>query len=86
LEESAVGKEWQFFVKDTGIGISPEHQGHIFDPFVKADIGNRLARPGSGLGLSISRSYVDMLKGLIWFTSEPGKGSTFYFTIPFHVT
>ncbi len=71
----------QFFVKDTGIGIPEDRQHAIFDRFVQADIEDREARQGAGLGLAISKAYVEMLGGEIWVESEVGKGSTFYFTI-----
>jgi signal transduction histidine kinase len=71
----------QFFVKDNGIGIPKDKQIEIFDRFIQADIGNARAFQGSGLGLSISKAFVEMLGGKIWVESEPGKGSTFYFTI-----
>ncbi|MDO9136669.1 MAG: CHASE domain-containing protein, partial [Lutibacter sp.] len=72
----------QFYVKDTGIGIDKNRQSAIFDRFVQADIEDVKALQGSGLGLSISKAYVEMLGGEIWVESEPGKGAVFYFTIP----
>jgi len=74
----------EFFVKDTGIGIPKERQEAVFQRFVQADIADKRAYQGAGLGLSISKSYVEMLGGKIWVESEVGKGSTFYFTIPYH--
>jgi PAS domain S-box-containing protein len=74
----------QFYVKDTGIGIPSDRQQAIFDRFVQADIGDKRAFQGAGLGLSISKAYVEMLGGRIWLESEEGKGSTFYFTIPYN--
>jgi len=74
----------EFFVKDTGIGIPKDRQEAIFHRFVQADIADKRAFQGAGLGLSISKSYVEMLGGKIWVESEEGKGSTFYFTIPYH--
>lgn len=71
-----------FEVKDTGTGIDPEKTGVIFDRFVQADISNTRPHEGSGLGLSIAKAYVELLKGEIWVESEPGKGSTFSFSIP----
>jgi signal transduction histidine kinase len=71
-----------FFVKDTGIGISESQQTAIFELFKQADASNTRQFEGLGLGLSITKSYVEMLGGKIWLESEPGKGSTFYFTIP----
>jgi PAS domain S-box-containing protein len=77
--------ELEFFVKDTGIGIPNDRQKAIFDRFVQADIADSRAFQGAGLGLSISKAFVEMLGGKIWVESESGNGSTFYFTIP-HTT
>ncbi|WP_211316257.1 ATP-binding protein [Flavobacterium faecale] len=71
----------QFYVKDTGTGIPQNRQEAIFDRFVQADIINKMAVQGAGLGLSISKAYIKMLEGKIWLTSEIDKGTTFYFTI-----
>ncbi len=65
-------------VKDTGVGISSDHLPHIFDAFYRATSEAR----GSGLGLSIARTIVEAHNGQIWVKSEPGKGSTFSFTLP----
>lgn len=73
----------QFFVKDTGIGIPEERQEAIFERFIQADIADSKAYQGAGLGLSIAKAYVEMLGGTIWLESEEGKGSTFYFTLPY---
>ncbi len=73
----------KFFVKDTGIGIPDERKQAIFNPFEQADIEDFDARQGSGLGLSIAKAYTEMLNGKLWFDSTVGKGSSFYFTIPF---
>ena len=75
----------QFFVKDNGIGIPKDRLSAIFDRFVQADIADKRAFQGAGLGLSISKAYVDMLGGKIWVESQEGKGSTFYFTIPYNI-
>ncbi|UQD56687.1 response regulator [Flavobacterium sp. K5-23] len=74
----------EFYIKDTGIGISKDRQEAIFERFIQAEIVDRMAREGAGLGLTISRAYVAMLGGTIWTESEEGKGSTFYFTIPYN--
>jgi PAS domain S-box-containing protein len=74
----------EFFVKDKGIGISKDRLQAIFDRFVQADIEDIRAFEGSGLGLSISKAYVEMLGGRIWVESEEGIGSQFYFTIPYN--
>ncbi|WP_294470404.1 PAS domain-containing protein [uncultured Bacteroides sp.] len=68
-----------FYVKDTGIGIEPEKVNHIFDRFVKL---NAFAQ-GTGLGLAICRMIIEKIGGDIGAVSDLGKGSTFYFTIPY---
>ena len=67
-----------FDVEDTGIGIAPEDQARIFDPFVQADG----ARKGTGLGLSISRRFVELMGGTIRVESAPGRGSRFRVEVP----
>jgi len=76
--------ELEFFVKDTGIGIPKDRQEAIFKRFVQADIADKRAFQGAGLGLSITKAYVEMLGSKLWLKSEEGKGSTFYFTIPYN--
>jgi hypothetical protein len=71
-------------VKDTGIGIPTDRKQTIFDRFIRADVLDKNAFQGSGLGLSISKAYVEMLGGQIWVESEVGIGSTFYFTLPYN--
>jgi len=73
-----------FYVKDTGIGISTENQNVIFEHFRQAEIENQHRYSGTGLGLAICRGSLTHLNGRIWVVSEPGKGSTFYFTLPFN--
>lgn len=73
----------QFFVKDTGAGIPKNRQAAIFERFIQADIEDTKALQGAGLGLAISRSYVEMLGGKIWVKSGEGLGSTFFFTLPY---
>ena len=75
--------ELEFYVKDTGIGIPKERKDAIFERFIQADITDEMARQGAGLGLSISKAYVEMLGGKIWVDSEEGSGSTFHFTLPY---
>lgn len=74
----------QFFVKDTGVGIPKNRQNAIFERFIQADISNKMAHQGAGLGLSITKAYVELLGGTIWVESTEGIGSTFYFTTPYH--
>jgi PAS domain S-box-containing protein len=73
----------EFYVKDTGIGIPKDRQKPIFDRFIQADVSGKMAYQGAGLGLSISKAYVEQLGGEIWTESEEGKGSIFYFTLPY---
>ena len=77
------GEYLEFFVSDTGIGIPKNRQKAVFERFIQADIDDKMAVQGAGLGLSISKAFVEMLGGKIWLDSELGKGSTFYFTIPY---
>jgi len=74
-----------FYVKDTGIGIKEEHQEIIFDRFRQADETIERNYEGAGLGLSISKGLVKRLGGEIWLESEPGKGTTFFFTLPVQI-
>ncbi len=73
----------EFFVEDTGIGIAPEMQEKIFDRFTQVETAFSKMSGGTGLGLSISKALVELLGGKIWLNSEIGKGSVFYFTIPY---
>jgi signal transduction histidine kinase/ActR/RegA family two-component response regulator/HAMP domain-containing protein len=69
-------------VKDTGIGVPPEHQTTIFEEFLQVDASTTRRTGGAGLGLSISRHLVELHGGRIWVESEAGVGSTFTFTLP----
>ncbi|MBP1672862.1 MAG: domain S-box protein [Bacteroidetes bacterium] len=84
INENSNIKELQFYVTDTGIGIPIDRQESIFERFIQVDLDNRRSYQGSGLGLSIAKSYVEMLGGTIGVESVEGIGSTFYFTIPYH--
>ena len=78
------GEYLEFFVKDTGIGIPENQKEIIFERFRQGSESYNRGYEGSGLGLSICKSYVEMLGGKIWVESEEGKGSIFYFTIPYN--
>ncbi len=69
-------------VTDTGIGISPEAVKKLFQPFVQADSSTSRKYGGTGLGLSLVKRFVELHGGKIWVESEPGRGSTFAFTMP----
>ncbi len=78
------GKYLEYFVKDTGSGIRQEQKGIIFERFRQGSESLNRNYEGAGLGLSISKAYVEMLGGKIWVESEGRKGSVFYFTIPYN--
>ena len=73
-------EDFKFYVKDSGIGIPKEKQTVIFERFIKADIEDREARQGAGLGLSITKAYIEMLGGKIDVESDLGIGSIFHFS------
>lgn len=73
----------KFFVKDTGIGISPENIKLVFDRFRQMDDSSIRKYGGTGLGLPVSKSLVDLMGGEIWVESQIAKGSEFYFKIPY---
>ena len=76
----------EFYVEDSGIGIPLDMQEKVFDRFRQIETTATRNFGGSGLGLSISKAYVEILGGKMWLTSEMGKGSVFYFTIPYKKT
>ncbi len=73
----------QFYVKDTGVGISADFQQKIFVRFIQEDLNPTNAGDGTGLGLAISKAYIEKLGGSLWVESKQGEGSSFYFNLPF---
>jgi PAS domain S-box-containing protein len=75
----------QFYVKDTGIGISSDMHQRIFERFIQVEQSVSRGYEGAGLGLAISKGLVELLGGTIWMKSELNQGSIFYFTIPYTI-
>jgi len=73
----------EFYVSDTGSGIPFEQQAKIFSRFFQGDSSSSRSYSGTGMGLPITKAYVELLGGEIWFISQPGEGSVFRFTVPF---
>lgn len=86
LEDIDDAKFVRIDVEDTGIGISPENQDKIFNPFSQADSKNTKKYGGTGLGLTISKKFIEMMNGNITVHSVPGKGSIFTIHLPFVIS
>jgi PAS domain S-box-containing protein len=74
--------EVEFSIKDSGVGIPKEEQGRVFTKFFRGSNVMKMETEGSGLGLFITKNVIEAHGGKIWFESEEGKGTTFYFTLP----
>ncbi len=78
----ALDDQLQFSVQDSGPGIDLRDQEHLFEPFQQIDTSIRQSHGGSGLGLNISKQFVEMHEGRIWLQSTPGEGTTFFVNLP----
>jgi len=74
------GRAWIFSVQDNGVGIQPEYQSYVFGLFTRLHADRN--RSGTGIGLALCKKLVERYGGEIWVESEPGKGSTFFFSVP----
>jgi hypothetical protein len=72
----------RFSVKDQGVGLTPEDQIRVFEPFYQVEDTLSRSYGGTGLGLTICRGIIEAQRGKIWVESKPGEGSTFFFTVP----
>jgi signal transduction histidine kinase len=85
-DEANEPDEWICFrINDTGIGMSPEQQSRLFQPFVQADASTTRQYGGTGLGLIISQRFCQLMGGSIMVESKPGAGSTFTVLLPARV-
>jgi signal transduction histidine kinase/CheY-like chemotaxis protein/HAMP domain-containing protein len=81
LEQTGDRVKLRFSVRDTGAGMTPEQSARLFQPFTQADMSTTRKHGGTGLGLTICKRLVELMGGQIWLESEPGSGSTFFFTV-----
>jgi chemotaxis family two-component system sensor kinase Cph1 len=76
------GNDWEFIIKDNGIGIAPEHYDRIFIIFKQ--LHSKKKYSGTGIGLALCKKIIETHGGQIWVDSKVGEGTSFYFTLPAH--
>jgi signal transduction histidine kinase len=79
------GGQIECSIADTGVGIPADEQSHVFEKFFRSSNAVKIQTDGTGLGLFIAKSLIEAQKGKIWFDSQEGRGTTFYFTLPVKV-
>ena len=84
VEQTPERVRLRFQVQDTGIGITEDQMPHIFDSFVQGDGSTTRRHGGTGIGLALCKSFVELMEGRIWVESVPERGSTFFFTAWFN--
>jgi len=80
ISAQRAGAGWRFAVGDNGIGIEPHYADRVFGLFQR--LHTRAEYPGTGIGVAVCKKIVEAQGGRIWFESEPGAGTTFYWTVP----
>lgn len=83
LKSALAGSSVMFTIRDTGIGISKENLKAIFEQFRQEENGHHRSFEGLGVGLTMARQVIENMDGYLWVESEKGKGSEFFFTIPY---
>ncbi len=82
VRHEITGGQVQVMIQDTGLGIPAEQQAQMFQKFFRVEGTDRVKIPGTGLGMFITKQFIEGMGGKLWFESEHGKGTTFYFTLP----
>ncbi len=82
ISHEVTGNNVTITIRDTGLGIPEEQQAKMFQKFFRVDASDRTGIPGTGLGMYITKQFIEGMNGKLWFESEHGKGTAFHFTLP----